>query len=132
MSCCTGVPANSSCPVGKEMGGFSFVKVLEAMAQMAQVVGKPAESDRYRRLATTATDAFHSMFWNPDLKAYGGDYGATQSLSLPALYIRATPPPLVDTVLTTLQNVRCHLESCVGSVSEPLCSTDKNRLSVES
>eukprot|EP01047_Picozoa_sp_COSAG01_P022439 COSAG01_NODE_1331_length_10699_cov_28.574717_3_plen_247_part_00 len=113
VSCCTKVPANSSCPVAKEMGGFSYVKVLQAMQRMAQVLGKP--SDRYKKLEATATVDFHTIFWNPALNAYGGDFGATQSLSLPALYIHATPAPLVDTVLTTLQNV--------SSVSEPISRT---------
>ena len=83
---------------------------------MAQVVGEPAESDRYRRLAATGTADFHTIFWNQELNAYGGDIGATQSLTLPALYIRATPPPLLDTVVTTLQNVRCRVASSAAAV----------------
>ena len=105
ISCCTGLPTNSTCPVGPVMGGFSYVLVLRAMEQMAQVVGDRSACNRYSELAAKATTDFHTIFWSPDFHAYGGDYGATQSLSLPALWINATPPPLVETVLASLQTV---------------------------
>lgn len=86
------------------MGGFSYVLSLRAMAQMAEVLGNHNATQRYQSLATAATAEFHRLFFNTTAQRYGGDLGAVQSLSLPALQIDAPPTPaLRQKVLQTLQ-----------------------------
>jgi hypothetical protein len=102
-SCCTGVPANSSCPVGKEMGAFNYVLGLKAMAEMATTMGDAGNATRYAALAEAATGGFHAAFFNPQLDAYGGDAGAVQTLTTPALAINSPPTNLYSTVVATLE-----------------------------
>ena len=85
------------------MGGFSYVLSLRAMSQMADLMNDRTASARYGSLATKATAEFHSIFWNAGQQRYGGDPGAIQSLSLPALDIGAPPTAaLHSTVVKTL------------------------------
>ena len=57
------------------------------------------------RSAAEATAEFHSIFWNAGQQRYGGDPGAIQSLSLPALDIGAPPTAaLHSTVVKTLRD----------------------------
>ena len=87
------------------MGGFSYVLSLRAMSQMADLMGDLRASARYGSLATKATAEFHSIFWNAGQQRYGGDPGAIQSLSLPALDIGAPPTAaLHSTVVKTLRD----------------------------
>ena len=87
------------------MGGFSYVLSLRAMSQMADLMGDRNASARYGSLATKATAEFHSLFWNADKQRYGGDPGAIQSLSLPALDIGAPPTEaLHSAVVKTLHD----------------------------
>ena len=87
------------------MGGFSYVLSLRAMSQMADLMGDRNASARYGSLATKATAEFHSIFWNAGQQRYGGDPGAIQSLSLPALDIGAPPTAaLHSTVVKTLRD----------------------------
>jgi hypothetical protein len=92
--CCTKTPAGSLCPVKEEMGGFNYVLALRAMANMATVLSKTTEAAYYESLAMNATHAFHTTFYNAAMGAYGGDQGAVQSLTLPALVIGS--PPTAD------------------------------------
>ena len=92
-SCCSNIPANSSCPVPQEMGGFNYVLVLRAMAGMATLLGHGADAANYTALAAGATAAFHRTFFNPALGRMGGDLGAVQSLTVPALAIGSAPTP---------------------------------------
>lgn len=102
MSCCSGSPAGSSCPVPATMGGFNYVLALRSMTEMAQVLAKPPEASYYASLATNATVAFHKTFYNPAMKQYGGDEGALQSLNLPALFLRSAPTPTISTDILQL------------------------------
>ena len=101
-SCCSHTPAGSACPVGPEMGGFNYVLGLRAMASMADALGNASQAVRYSGLASKATAAFHTAFWNPTVDAYGGDVGATQSLTTPALFIDSPPASLYPKVVQTL------------------------------
>ena len=103
-SCCTNLPAGSSCPVGPEMGSFNYVLGLRAMASMAAVLGKTNLTKRYGGLARAAAASFHTAFWDTKLRAYGGDLGATQSLTTPALAINSAPAALQGTVAATLDD----------------------------
>lgn len=103
MSCCTNTPAGSKCPVNAEMGAFNYVLGLQAMASMAAVVGNSSAAARYTAIAAKATSDFHTAFWNPAMNQYGGDAGAVQSLTTPALFIESPPANLFPTVLNTLQ-----------------------------
>ena len=103
MSCCSGTPAGSKCPVKPVMGSFNYVLGLKAMAEMAGVVGNTSAAARYTSIATKATADFHAAFWNPAMQQYGGDAGAVQSLTTPALFINSPPANLFPTVLGTLQ-----------------------------
>jgi hypothetical protein len=76
------------------MAGFNYVLSLRSMASMAGVVGNASEAARYASLAEEATSSFHTAFWNPAVKEYGGDAGAVQSLSSPALHINSPPTDL--------------------------------------
>ena len=117
------MPAGSTCPVGEEMGGFNFVLDLRAMSEMALVLGKPTDASRYASLAEVATASFHSAFWSPQFHAYGGDYGAIQTLTLPALAIGAPPAALLDTVVQTLADdiaQRTEFTPAVGAVTSKI------------
>jgi hypothetical protein len=72
------------------------------MAQLGRLVGDTARAERYAAIAANATRGFHHAFWNPTLKAYGGDAGATQTLTTPALSIGSPPAELMSTVVATL------------------------------
>ena len=197
---CTGAPAGSSCPVGQEMAGFSYVVGLRAMAAMAATVppvnvcasapelsvlqlgcpggatiskiewssfGTPVlgadcgawasnatcdkddanvtatmtalcvgktscavpvvqghifgpdpcalvkktlaaratctgSAESYGELADAGATAFHQQYYNPQLGAYGGDGGAVQTLTLPALAIGAAPAAVQPAVVAAL------------------------------
>jgi alpha-L-rhamnosidase len=94
-STCSPNATDSSCPVADEMASFSYVLSLRAMAQMAGVVGDHNATVRYAGLAAAATAEFHAVFFNKSVERYGGDIGAIQSLSLPALEIDAPPTPKI-------------------------------------
>ena len=74
------------------------------MASMASSLGNSTASTRYASLASTATSSFHSAFYNTKMGQYGGDSGAVQSLTLPALFIHSPPAQLFPSVLRTLAN----------------------------
>jgi alpha-L-rhamnosidase len=104
-STCSPNASSSACPVGAEMASFNYVLSLRAMAQMAGVVGDHNATARYESLAGAATAEFHSFFFNKSVERYGGDIGAVQSLSLPALEIGAPPTPKIRaTVVQTLHD----------------------------
>ena len=106
---CSPNASGTECPVGAEMGGFSYVLSLRAMAEMAAVLGEHNATKRYQTLANAATAEFHQLFFNTTVKRYGGDLGAVQSLSLPALEIDSPPTPaLREAVLQTLQYDLAH------------------------
>ena len=86
------------------MGAFNYVLALRAMAEMATVLGNSSMADRYSTHASAATTGFHKAFYNPTAKAYGGDPGAVQSLSTPAIVIDSPPPELFGQVLDTLDS----------------------------
>jgi hypothetical protein len=94
MSCCTNAPAGSKCPVKPEMAAFNYVLGLRSMASMAAVVGNASAAARYTTIAEEATSKFHTAFWNPAMNEYGGDAGAVQSLTTPALFINSPPTEL--------------------------------------
>ena len=122
-SCCSGLPANSSCPVGPEMGAFNYVLGLRAMADMATFLGNNSASVRYAALANNAADGFHATFYNTELNAYGGDIGAAQSLTTPALQINAMPAalkqPVVDYLAHDLAEVT-DFQPFVGAVTSKI------------
>ena len=101
-SCCTFEPDGSTCPVAAEMGSFNYVLGLRAMAAMALVLGETGNATRYGDLATQATTSFHTAFFNTKLQEYGGDLGATQTLTTPALAIDSPPAALKGAVVATL------------------------------
>eukprot|EP00937_MAST-01D_sp_MAST-1D-sp2_P006108 g6108.t1 len=101
--CSNNGPAGSSCPVADEVAGFNYVLGLRAMAQMADALGDTTGASRYDALAKAATAEFHAAFFNSALGEYGGDDGATQSLSAPALAIGSPPVNLTSTVVATVQ-----------------------------
>jgi hypothetical protein len=107
-SCCT-VPGAPDCPVGAEMGGFSYVEGLRAMSRIATVLGNHSAAARYERLAIAGKEEFHSYFYDPVRGRYGGDEGAIQSLTLPALLIGSPPasvyPHVVQTVADDIQAI---------------------------
>jgi alpha-L-rhamnosidase len=104
-SCCTGEPEAAVCPVGPEMAGFNYVLGLRAMAQMAAALGNATSVARYSGFASSATRVFHETFYNPVLQQYGGDIGAVQSLTTPAIAIGAAPTPdLAASAVQTLQD----------------------------
>lgn len=120
-SCCTTKDA-PDCPVGAEMGGFNYVLGLRAMAQIAGVVGNSSAAARYSWYATKGTKEFHAYFYNSSAGRYGGDIGATQSLSLPALKIGSAPPAvysgLVNTIDDNLRSIGYTL--AVGAVTSKI------------
>eukprot|EP00035_Acanthoeca_spectabilis_P001493 m.80571 g.80571 ORF g.80571 m.80571 type:complete len:886 (-) comp10914_c0_seq1:148-2805(-) len=100
--CCSGLPANSSCPVLPEMGSFGYIQTLHAMADVATALNEFNASKRYATLAATATSSFHGVFYNPQFGAYGGDAGAMQSLTVPALVINSPPAALKSQIVNDL------------------------------
>ena len=95
---------SGSCPVGAEMGGFNYVLGLRAMSDIATVLGNSSAATRYSTLAQTGTTEFQKFFWNETVQRYGGDLGAIQSLTLPALKIGAPPAALLPVVVKTLND----------------------------
>jgi len=73
------------------MGGFNYVLGLEAMARMATLLGNSSYATRYTTAADKSRQVFHKTFYNEKLKAYGGDAGAIQTLTTPAIEINAPP-----------------------------------------
>jgi hypothetical protein len=102
-SCCTNTPVGSACPVAPEMGSFNYILGLRAMASMAEVLGNASAAQRYNSTATAATGLFHNAFWSAKFGEYGGDAGAVQSLTTPALFIDSPPANLYPKVLQTLE-----------------------------
>eukprot|EP01052_Picozoa_sp_SAG31_P067656 SAG31_NODE_26448_length_442_cov_0.749271_2_plen_89_part_01 len=74
-------------------------QVLRAMASMASAKGEPAAVvARYSSVARNSTAAYHAAFWvsghslgHEGHGGYGGDIGATQTLTLPPLALGAAP-----------------------------------------
>lgn len=119
-SCCSNGPTGSTCPVGAEMGAFNYVLGLRSMATMAALQGDSVAVARYNSSAATATGLFHKAFWVPEMEAYGGDAGAVQSLSTPALVIDSPPPDLYPHVLDTLAmdlNTTTSYHPMIGAVT---------------
>ena len=107
-SCCSANvtqhgPEPPDCPVGAEMGGFSYVLGLHAMSRMAGVLGHRGAAARYAQLAGDGTKEFHRRFYNASLGRYGGDLGAIQSLTLPALKIGSPPAAIYAHVVNTVE-----------------------------
>lgn len=103
--CCVTLPgpAGSRCPVKPVMGSFNYVLGLRAMAAMAATIDNISFAVRYNTSAAVATAGFHKAFWSLEHGEYGGDLGATQSLTAPALFIGAPPAALLPKVVQTLQ-----------------------------
>ena len=120
-SCCTH-KGSPSCPVGAEMGGFNYVLGLRAMAQVATTLGNGTAAVRYAGYGSKGTAEFHSYFFNTAVGRYGGDEGAIQSLSLPALKIGSPPaavlPAVVKTVADDLRQINYTL--AVGAVTSKI------------
>jgi alpha-L-rhamnosidase len=102
-SCCA-VRGSPSCPVGAEMAGFSYVLALRSMSKIAAVLGNSTAAAHYEALASSATQEFHAYFFNASVGRYGGDEGAIQSLSLPALEIGSPPASVYPDVVKTVGN----------------------------
>lgn len=106
------------------MASFSYILSLRAMAQMASVVGDHNATARYEGLGAAATAEFHAFFFNTSVERYGGDLGAVQSLSLPALEIDAPPTKAIRaTVVETLHNdlaLRSNYTLRVGAVTSKI------------
>jgi alpha-L-rhamnosidase len=51
-------------------------------SQIAEILGKTADADAYRKLAASIAAAFEPKFWNPELGAYGNGNQASQVLPL--------------------------------------------------
>merc|ERR1719201_2725694 len=64
-SCCSNTPAGSKCPAKSEMGSFSYIQGLRAMAKMAAIMGNTSLSDRYSQTADRGVRSFHQAFYNP-------------------------------------------------------------------
>jgi alpha-L-rhamnosidase len=126
MSCCSKTGNISdvvSCPVPAEMGSFNYVLALEAMTAMAEALGKAENSTRYSKIADTARHSFHQAFYNGKTGTYGNDFGAVQSLTLPALQIGAPPVALLPHVVQTLQDdlaSRTDYHLAVGAVTSKI------------
>jgi len=92
------------------------------MAQMATVLGNTTAATRYAEYASKGTKEFHTYFFNSTLNRYGGDIGATQSLSLPALKIGSPPasiyPEVVKAVDSDLKSINYTL--AVGAVTSKI------------
>jgi alpha-L-rhamnosidase len=121
-SCCSHSPAGSTCDVGPEMGSFNFVLGLKAMASMATVLGNTTAATRYAAAAERGRQVFHTAFYNPQLHAYGGDDGAVQTLTLPAIDIGAPPQALMESVLKGLAGdfARTNYTPQVGAVTSKI------------
>jgi alpha-L-rhamnosidase len=103
-SCCTNSSDLIGCPVAAEMGSFSYVLVLRAMAAMASALGEAENATSYSQLAANATADFHHTFWNERTQSYGSDLGGMQSLTLPALKIGSPPASVEARVVQNLQD----------------------------
>ena len=92
------------------------------MSQMAAVLGNSTAAARYAEYANKGTAAFHSYFFNATVGRYGGDIGAIQSLSLPALKIGSPPaslyPAVVKTVGDDIKNINYTM--AVGAVTSKI------------
>eukprot|EP01047_Picozoa_sp_COSAG01_P034302 COSAG01_NODE_2570_length_7441_cov_2.829202_4_plen_355_part_00 len=126
MSCCSkdgNATAAASCPVPQEMAGFNYVLGLQAMAAMAAALGKTNDNLRYAKLADQARQGFHAAFYEGKTGTYGNDFGAVQSLTLPALQIHSPPTSLLPHVVQTLQDdlaTRTDYHLAVGAVTSKI------------
>ena len=90
------------CAVKQEMGGFNFVLGLRAMLAIAKATKNHLAELRYQDLGNKATEAFHEVFYNAALGAYGGDRGEVQSLVVPALTIGSAPSSVTPKLVASL------------------------------
>ena len=126
-SCCVapvikGQPEPQNCRVGAEMGGFNYVLGLQAMSRIATVLGNSSAASRYAQYASKATEEFHSFFFNASVGRYGGDTGAIQSLSLPALKIGSPPASIYPRVVQTVGDdlAKINYTMAVGAVTSKI------------
>jgi hypothetical protein len=90
---------------------------------MAKVLGKANDMTRYAAIADAARQSFHSAFYNQVTGTYGNDWGAVQSLTLPALDIGSPPAELRPHVVQTLQDdlaLRRQYHLAVGAVTSKI------------
>jgi alpha-L-rhamnosidase len=99
-----------------ELGGYSYVLALRAMETVAGALGEKYSADhtRYATLATQARQSFHKRFYNETAGLYGGDRGAVQMLSIPALTIDAMLPEYAQVEAQVLRAVELDLANRSG------------------
>ncbi len=72
---------------------------LNIMDSIAQMLGKPADAERYRKLATEVKASFNQHFFNKETKQYAT---GSQTANAMALYMDLVEPQYRDAVLANL------------------------------
>ena len=93
---------------GPPAAAFNYILAVDAMADMAEVVGHEADSDRYRALGQQLRLEWHSKYYNKHHGLYGyeaEDGFAVQTLSTAPLSMKnVIPDTVIKRVVTNLEN----------------------------
>jgi alpha-L-rhamnosidase len=92
-------------PIEKTPGAlvstFFYYYSAHLTSQMARILGKTEDAEKYAKLADEIREAFDKKFWNPALEAYGN---GTQTSQVLALYLGFAPKPRSGTALAHLRD----------------------------
>eukprot|EP00750_Incisomonas_marina_P022045 INCI4830.2.p1 GENE.INCI4830.2~~INCI4830.2.p1 ORF type:complete len:1072 (-),score=158.19 INCI4830.2:421-3636(-) len=80
---------------GPELAGFHFLLGVDAMADMAKVLGKSADVTKWTTMGAALRKIFHARYFNPHTSAYGTDELELQSLTVAPLALEQTGAPVI-------------------------------------
>jgi alpha-L-rhamnosidase len=86
---------------GALVSTFYYYYSAHLTSRLAELLGKTADAETYRKLADQIREAFDKKFWRPELDAYGN--GSQTSQVLP-LYLGLVPPEKRGPVMSRLTN----------------------------
>eukprot|EP00051_Salpingoeca_urceolata_P001214 m.39380 g.39380 ORF g.39380 m.39380 type:complete len:1029 (+) comp11266_c0_seq1:188-3274(+) len=97
---------NRSINVGNtapELAAFNYILSLNALSDMATVLGKSADAAKYAALSKEMKPVYHKLFYNASFAAYGKTKLEVQSLTAAPLAMDAVPADLSDSVVNALK-----------------------------
>ena len=86
---------------GPLVSTFYYYYSAQLTARMAEILGKTADTEAYRKLASEIQDAFNRKFWNAETQVYGN--GSQTSLVLP-LYLDMAPKDRAGRLMSALRD----------------------------
>ncbi|WP_420147259.1 family 78 glycoside hydrolase catalytic domain [Spirosoma sp.] len=95
-------------PIGVTATAYYYHSIT-ALSQMAELIGKPDDATRYRKLAASIKTAFNKKFFNPDQKTYatGSQTAMAMPLSL-GLVEETDRNDVLNKLVTNIQSIDAH------------------------